>query len=167
MRKIEIDDELYTFILGKMRAFEETPSIVLRRELGLNGVVGVRSQLTPALVGRTVRGQDFSANRRERTGKGPKVDLVALISSGVLRDGQTLFLYDYQRKQVPGYEAKLASRFLIHEGRPFSMSDLARQFLQKEGYQSNSVRGPMHWGTAEGVTIRDMWEKHLERNGRH
>lgn len=168
MKTVQIDDDVYVYIVSKIKAFGETESAVLRRELGMTkafttplhrDTIAAHSRLHP--------NTELNAPTRERSRKSRKADLETLIARGALRVGQTLYLCDYQRKRVPGYEAQLTGRFLLYKDKPYSMSDLAKQLLKGLGYQSNSVRGPMFWCTADGITVKELWEKHLQGNGAH
>jgi hypothetical protein len=168
MKSIQIDNEVYAYLASKARPYEETtPNMTLRRLFGLeqtSATVISREVQTPT----TIQQSSMAMGRkRGRARNNPKVSIPTLINEGLVKRGQVLYLYDYRRKKIPNYEATLADWGLIWNGTHYSMSDLAKRFLQKEGYQSDSVRGPMHWGTADGVTIKDMWEKHRGRNGTH
>jgi len=44
------------------------------------------------------------------------------------------------------------------------MSKLAKRLLKREGYESNSVRGPAHWFTEDGVSIKDIWDRFLDNS---
>jgi hypothetical protein len=74
-----------------------------------------------------------------------------------MKEGQNLFLRDYQGHKVEGYEAVVSQGSLIWNGKKYSMSDLAKKILKKQGYRSDSVRGPMFWFTKDGVSIKDIW----------
>jgi hypothetical protein len=166
MRTIQIDDDVYNYIGTKAKPFEETtPNMTLRRLFGLS--ISHRQEVSvPVVTSMGVQQTDGRVSARLRQRKSQKTDLYALLSTGALREGQTLYLYDYQKKRARGYEAKLSGRFLMYEGKHYSMSELAKQLLKNLGYQSNSVRGPMFWGTADGCTIKELWEKYLAgKNG--
>lgn len=93
----------------------------------------------------------------------PKADLFDLTQAGLLRRGQKLFLHDYQGRRIPGMEAEVRSKQLVRDGRPYSMSRLATLLLGKQGYSSDSVRGPAHWFTEAGESVRALWEQY-QRN---
>jgi len=42
------------------------------------------------------------------------------------------------------------------------MSDLAVELLKQQGYQSDSVRGPMFWFNEDGASIKNIWEQYLK-----
>jgi hypothetical protein len=95
--------------------------------------------------------------------KAPKAELPTLVRSGQLKEGETLYLVDYQNTPVNDHQAVVNGKDLRFEGRTFSMSSLARELLQKAGYTSDSVRGPSHWATAKGTTITELWEDFLSK----
>jgi len=39
------------------------------------------------------------------------------------------------------------------------MSELAVIGLKAHGYGSDAASGPRHWHTADGLSIREIWEK--------
>lgn len=93
--------------------------------------------------------------------KAPKADLRLLISAGLLREGEPLYLIDYRGNRVNQYKAVVANGRLVFEGTQYSMSLLARDLLQKLGFQSAFVRGPAHWVNADGKSIKELWERYL------
>jgi len=72
-----------------------------------------------------------------------------------------MFLVDYQDNKLPQYRTAINGSSLKWQGQSYSMSDLARELLQKEGYSSSSVRGPAHWCTEDGVSVKNLWQQHL------
>ena len=98
--------------------------------------------------------------------KAPKANLLELICTGSIADGEAVSLVDYSGNAIPGYIAHVSSSQLTFEGRQFSMSELARRFLNEHGYQSQSIRGPAHWATANGKTIRDLWDTYLSERSK-
>ena len=102
----------------------------------------------------------------QRTRRQRNANLSELVSHGFLREGQFLFLMDYRGNRLSKYRAPIKGSYLEWEGRDRSMSDLARELLQKEGYDNNSFRGPNHWSTEDGVTVKRLWDQHLEANTR-
>lgn len=99
------------------------------------------------------------APRRKIRRKKPKADLGQLLEHGDLELGEKLHLIDYQNTRVPAAEAVLTDRGLRWEGSEYSMSKLAALLLKRAGYSANSVRGPAHWRTSEGVTVMELWER--------
>ena len=147
MRQIEIDDEVFAYLQGKALAFVDTPNLALRRIFRLDKQVN--------------KGVVVKPNAGMTRKKQPKASLTTLISSGLLNDGQAVFLVDYQDNKLPKYKAVVNSSSLKWQGHSYSMSDLARELLQKEGYSSSSVRGPAHWCTEDGITIKNLWQQYL------
>ncbi len=148
MRQIEIDDEVFAYLQSQALAFVDTPNLTLRRLFRLD---------TP--VKKLVLSNTTTGKLRK---KQPKANLPALISSDLLKDGQSVFLVDYQYNKLSQYRAIIDGASLKWQGRSYSMSDLARKLLQKEGYSSSSVRGPAHWCTEDGATIKKLWQQHLK-----
>jgi len=95
--------------------------------------------------------------------KAPKANLKELVRAGLLRDGQELVLVDYQSNKHQQFKARIAGGMLHFKGQHYSMSDLARDLLKKIGYQSDSVRGPTHWATVSGASVRDLWQQLREK----
>ena len=95
--------------------------------------------------------------------KAPKADLRELIQAGLLRNGEELYLIDYQGARVQQYKATVSGGYLQHKGQHYSMSDLARDLLKKVGVRSDAVRGPSHWANAKGVSVRDLWQQLLNK----
>jgi hypothetical protein len=147
MRKIEIDDEVFGYLQGQALAFVDTPNLTLRRLFQLD---------KPAPKTAVVK----TPTRKSRK-KQPKASLPTMISGGLLKEGQPVFLLDYQDNKLLQYRAAINGSSLKWQGQGYSMSDLAREFLQKEGYSSSSVRGPAHWCTEDGVSIKNLWQQHL------
>jgi hypothetical protein len=147
MKTIEIDDEVYACLQSKAIAYiEQNPNLTLRRLLGINKEE--KHQPRPqAFAGRT---------------KKPKADLKILLKAGLLKEGKKLVLRDYQGHELEGCEAIVSQGSLVWNGQKFSMSDLAKTLLKKQGYQSDSVRGPMFWFTKDGVNIKEIWARHLK-----
>lgn len=148
MRQIEIDDEVFAYLQSQALAFVDTPNLTLRRLFRLD---------TPA---KKPASSKTTAGKLRR--KQPKTNLPVLISSGLLKEGQPVFLVDYQDNKLSQYRAVINGASLKWQSRSYSMSDLARDLLQKEGYSSSSVRGPAHWCTEDGVTIKKLWQQHLK-----
>jgi len=151
MRKIEIDDEVFAFLQSKAIPYvESTPNLTLRRLFDLD-----KSEISPAK--RSISPKENSRRKQ------PKADLDKLIRSGLLKEGQVLFLHDYQGNRIPGYDVPIIEDNLRWEGRLYSMSKLAETLLKKKGYISNSVRGPAHWFTEDVVSIKDLWQYYLDK----
>lgn len=156
MRRIDIDDEIFAHLQGRAVPYVETPNDTLRRLLGLtieqNGnAPTAASEDPPATV------------RRRSARKRAKASLGFLVSAGMLKNGQKLFLHDYQGNRIRGAEATVGGHGIwsTERDRLYSMSDLAQELLKKEGYRSDSVRGPSHWYTHEGKSVTDLWDEYL------
>ncbi len=92
----------------------------------------------------------------------PKADLWDLRKAGLLIEGQTLHLRDYRGAAIPGAEATLSGvNKLAYKGGRYSMSALASELLMKAGFQAYSVRGPAHWYTEDGRSVKQLWEHYL------
>jgi hypothetical protein len=150
MRKIEVDEEVYTYLQNKAIPYVETnPNLTLRRLFNLNGEM----YLETGIPNKTSM---FSKKRK-------KTSLSILISDGSLDEGQTVDLVDYRGKILSGYRAQISGNSLLFEGRAYSMSKLAEICLKKEGYNSNSVQGPARWYTSDGRSIFEIWKNYLKR----
>ena len=150
MKKIDIDNEVFLFLQKKAIPFVDTPNLTLRRLLGLdekNEKVKIKNEIKPS----------------ELKKKGQKTSLDKLIRCGLLKEGQVLFLYDYQKKRIPGFDVPIIEDHLRWEGKLYSMSKLAEILLKQNGYNSNSVRGPAHWFTEDRNSIQKLWEYYLEK----
>jgi len=94
--------------------------------------------------------------------KQPKTDLSKLVQVGLLQEGQTLCLIDYQGKKIPGYDSTISGNKLLWNNELFSMSELARECLEKKGFSRESVRGPAHWSNADGISVKELWKQYLK-----
>lgn len=95
----------------------------------------------------------------------PNTDLPKLVEAGVLDDGQILYLYNYKHEKLKDeYKATISGKGLIYENKWFSMSPLAKDLLQVEGYSSDSVTGPEHWYTGRGVSVKELWDEYLAKH---
>lgn len=154
MTTIEVDGEVYRALESRVRSFGETPNTVLRREFGLDSV-SARSNLEQSL--------SKEATRKPKGGKAPKANLQDLVRVGFLANGQVLYMHDYQGNRIDGIEAKVRGNALEQEGSTHSMSALTRKHMKYQGYESDSYRGPQFWYTAEGKSVRDLWDEYLKR----
>lgn len=145
MRKIEVDDEVYAYLESTVSRFFETPNQILRRILNLG-----KSEVSPPEI--------------QKQQKRPKANLSDLVKVGLLQENQKLFLHDYQGNKIDGYEATLFQGSLAWKNQSYSMSGLAKILLKQKGYASDSIRGPAHWYTSDGISIKDIWESFLEKN---
>lgn len=154
MRNIEIDDEVFGYLQSKAVPFVETPNLTLRRLFSLNGKP-VKSEKTSSQII-----QDKRLGRVRK--KQPKTDLFKLIQVGLLQEGQTLYLLDYQGKKIAGYDSIISGKNLFWNNERYSMSELAKECLKKEGFSSESVRGPAHWSNSDGISVKELWDQYLK-----
>lgn len=162
MPTIQIDDEIFVLLQKNAKPFVDSPNSTLRRMLGLraNGAAATPAGATDDLEQPL---KEAMAGRRTRT---PKADLKALVQAGLLRDGERLCLVDYQGKRITQYEAVVSGALLEFNGQHYTMSNLAQELLKKVGFKSDSVRGPSHWVTAKNVSIKDLWQKLMDRHAK-
>lgn len=150
MRTIQVDDDVYRSLEAHAQGFSDSPNAVLRRVLG----VGPKAERSSAkLAVRAIR---------SRRGKAPKTNLRDLVRVGSLSEGQKLFMHDYQGNRIDGVQANVSGNSLEFEGELLSMSALTRNVMQRQGYQSDSYRGPHFWFTAEGKSVRELWDEYLK-----
>lgn len=159
MPTIQIDDEVFELLQKNAKPFVDSPNTTLRRMLDLrvNGAT-VKPAEAPDDLGQLLK----EAMAKRRT-KAPKANLKALIQAGLLRNGERLYLVDYQGKRVGQYEAVVSGALLEFKGQHYTMSNLAQELLKKVGFKSDSVRGPSHWVTAKNVSIKDIWQQLLDK----
>lgn len=161
MQTIQIDSDVFAILQKNAQPFIDTPNSTLRRLLGVD--LATTSTEMKRDQGDDVLDQLLKDSMDRVRSKAPKAELGKLVSAGLLKDGELLFLVDYANKIVPECEAKISGSLLVFKGKPYSMSKLAQELLQKVGYKANDVRGPSHWVTAGGDSITGLWEKH-QRN---
>lgn len=155
MKTIEIDDEVYGYLQSNAIPYIETPNATLRRLLFDEKTISTDSNNQS----KKVKPRSDSNQSRKRQ---PNTDLQKLSQFDLIQEGQTLYLHDYQGNRVNGYEAIVSGKKLKTEGELFSMSELAKECLQKEGFNSDSVRGPAHWYNSDGVSMKDLWSQYLK-----
>ena len=145
---IPVDSQTHAYISGYAAARGISLAQAVRSLAGLDEV----SESPP----RPVHAAPSSGASRQ-----PRVQLGLLREAGLLRNGQTLYLHDFRGQRVEGAECAVYHENLKWKNKQYSMSRLAGILLKAEGYQADSVRGPAHWYTEEGVRITDLWEKYL------
>lgn len=153
--RIDIDEDVFHHLQSKAIAYVESPNDTLRRLLGMT------TRSTPQKANSAIIGIRTASRR-------PKASLGRLIKAGLIKNGQKLYLHDYQGRQVPGIEAYVGGDGIFaspERKRLYSMSDLAGEILKKNGYKADAVRGPSHWFTENGKSITQLWEAHLDQNG--
>jgi len=153
MKTIDVDDEVYAYLQSRAIPYTETkPNSTLRRLFNLN---------TKTSFGNISEGQ--INQYKEKTGKKQKANLRKLVEAGLLKEGQALYLYDYQGRKIEGYEVIISCNSLLFNGISYSMSKLAKEGLKEKGFTSESVRGPMHWYNSDGISIKELWSHYLNR----
>ena len=156
MKTIEIDDELFGYLQSKAIPFVETPNLTLRRLL-------LGDKPSPESRQRGVPVTAQTAKKVRQSKKQPKTDLPKLIQSGLLNEGQILYLYDYQTNKIDGYEATISGKSLLWNDDSYSMSELAKELLKEVGFRSESVRGPAHWYNSDGISVKELWKQYLKK----
>lgn len=156
MQTIEIDDEVFGYLQSKAIPFVETPNLTLRRLLLGDGTKLKENRL---IVSKPVQSPQIIRKGKKQ----PKTDLPKLVQSGLLTEGQILYLYDYQGNKIQGYEAKISGKNLFWNNKLFSMSELSKELLKKVGFSSDSVRGPAHWYNSDGISVKDLWHQYLKK----
>ncbi|HET7306670.1 MAG TPA: hypothetical protein VFK24_02490 [Gammaproteobacteria bacterium] len=160
MKTIQVDDEVFECIRSAAVAFEDTtPNDALRRIFGIRS----RPRKQGGVADLDHMLDDLLAKAPRKRTKAPKADLSELIHKGFVSDGELLSLLNYKNERVHGRTAQISGSRLSYEGRHYSMSELARLLLKKEGFDSKAVRGPAHWANAEGKTISDLWNDLMAR----
>lgn len=154
MRMIEVDKEVYGWLEKQVQGFSDTPNAVLRRLLG----IGTGATALPRLS------EAPPTSSRNARSKAPKTNLKELTRAKMLSEGQMLYLRDYQAKPVLGVHAVIRSNSLEYRGRLYSMSALTRELMKDQGYANDSYRGPQFWYTADGKSIKDIWDTYLKEN---
>lgn len=151
MRSIRIEDDVYRHIQSLAIPFEETePNQTLKRFFGLDATASAPAARTAAIK------RSRPAVRRK-----PKANLQELVASGALSEGQKLTLTDYSGNVLDDYSAVISGTNLVYEGRTYSMSALANRLLNDLGYTTSSTRGPTHWVTTSGKSIKTFWDEYL------
>lgn len=163
MQTIQIDTDVFAHLQKNARPFVDTPNSTLRRLLGIDASTVQPRKKSPSspdaeLDALLAESMAIAATRA----KAPKADLQLLSQKGFLRNDQKLYLIDYQGNRVPKISAAISGADLTYNGQRYSMSNLAQQLLGQAGFKSNAVRGPAHWATDDGKTIKDLWQQYLD-----
>jgi len=169
MESIKIDNDVFAHLQKHARPFVDTPNSTLRRLLGIGSTAAAtRTEKSSPTVDAELEEllAESLAAARNRS-KAPKADLEVLIQSALLRNGQKLYLVDYQGNKVQKLSpAVISGGDVIFNNQRYSMSSLAQELLAKVGFKSNSVRGPAHWVTEDGKSIKELWQQYLDRNAK-
>lgn len=164
MQSIQIDTDVFTFLQKNAIPLVDTPNTILRR------LLGIEEQVKAAQLTSTKDEFDLDQLLREsvknRRTRAPNANLKTLVSAGFLREGERLFLVDYQDQKIAGCEATVSGPLLSSKGQSSSMSKLAQEQLKKVGFESESVRGPSHWVNAKGVSVGKLWQQFTEQQAK-
>ena len=162
METIEIDTDVFTYLQKHARPFVDTPNSTLRRLLGIDVSTSQIKKKSPPLLDADL--EELLAKNLTGTAKrtkAPKADLQLLVRKGFIQNGQKLHLIDYHGNRIQNASASIMGSDLIYNDRRYSMSNLAQELLIQMGFKSESVRGPAHWVTDEGNSIKDLWQQYL------
>lgn len=159
MNTIQVDDEVFAILQKNAKPFVDTPNSALRRllDLRVNGTVAPKGDTDSDLA------KFLEEATSVRRSKAPKADLKLLVHAGLLRNGEHLYLVDYQGNRVGQFEAVVSGALLEFKGQHVTMSNLAQELLKKVGFKSDAVRGPAHWVNSKGVTVKDLWQQLLDK----
>jgi len=163
METIQIDKDVFAFLQSNAKPFIDTPNSTLRRLFKID-------EIEVSAHNKNSTSSDFDelddslAESMAFRKKAPKADLKVLVNKGALLNGQNLYLVDYQGNKVDGISASITNNRLFYNNQSYSMSELAEALLKKIGFASNSVRGPAHWVTDDGKSIKDLWLLHLKES---
>ena len=168
MESIKIDNDVFAHLQKHARPFVDTPNSTLRRLLGIDTAVGTASlkKTPPAADPELEELLAESPAAASSRSKAPKADLEVLVKKGFLQNGQKLYLVDYQSNRVQKLFAVISGGDVIYNNQRYSMSNLAQELLANVGFKSNSVRGPAHWMTDDGKSIKDLWQQHLDQSSK-
>lgn len=151
MKNIEIDDEVYRYLQVKAIPYvEKNPNDTLRRLFGIERQspkpVPIRPPLKPP--------------------KKPKADLQKLVLSGLLEEGQEVFLNYKEMNLSKEYVATVSQNHLLWNGKFYTMTGLVKFILRQEekAIPSEAYRGPEYWYTNHNRNIKDLWEQYLKNN---
>lgn len=151
-RKIEVDEQVYSYLLKNIKDFNETPNSVLRRLFRLGSSPGLLD------TGTTEEDGDLISDKSKRK---PQTKISELVNKGYLGDGEKLHL---KINDVVVCTAKIQGDLLDWQSRQYSMSALAVKFLQEQGYETEHARGPAYWFTNEGISVKELWDEYLEKH---
>ena len=170
MESIKIDNDVFAHLQKHARPFVDTPNSTLRRLLNIDGAATATKsgKPSPAVDAELEELLAESLAAARSRSKAPKADLEKLIQAALLRNGQKLYLVDYQGNKVQKLSpAVISGGDVIFNNQHYSMSNLAQELLAKVGFKSNSVRGPAHWVTDDGKSVKDLWQQYLDRNAKN
>lgn len=153
MRSIEVDEDVYAYLINNIVEFGEEANDVLRRLLGLkNQETALPAELTKA------RSQKATTENKRK----PQARLSELVDAGFLKKNQLLFLF-FGEDLVA--EAQIRGDKLIWDNKSWSMSALALHHLREHGFNYAAARGPAFWFASkdeDGKSIAELWDAYLE-----
>lgn len=106
----------------------------------------------------------------EFIGKASKVTLQELVDAGLIKDGQTLFLFHNQRISDEQVRIVASSNKVRYkkDNKLYTTSDLSLNLLKKHnliGSERTSTRGPLHWQTEDGKILNELNEQVRQKRG--
>lgn len=146
MFSIEIDAELYAYLKQHIEDFGETPNRVIKRLLGLT---------LASADSLPLKSQEALPAKKSGLKRRPQTSLSRLVNEGKLEPDEELRLI-INGKEV--CRAKIDGDLISCDNKRFSMSGLAVKFLKKEGYNTKHARGPAFWYTAQGKSVKELWD---------
>ncbi len=168
MESIKIDNDVFAHLQKHARPFVDTPNSTLRRLLNIDSVTSTKSgKPSPSVDAELEELLAESLAAASSRSKAPKADMEKLTQAALLRNGQKLYLVDYQGNKVQKLSpAVISGGDLVFNNQHYSMSNLAQELLAKGGFKSKSVPGPAHWVTDDGKSIKDLWQQYLDRSAK-
>lgn len=162
MQTFSVEDDVIAMVwqAAKPRPFETlTFNDALRRILIKQSVLEIsgRNADVSDLLRDELNNNSFARKRA------PRADLQQLVKLGKLKEGQRLYFVDYRGNLDKDVYASISGQDIIFEGHHYSMTALARNFLQKSGYVGGAVRGPAHWALQDGSRVCDIWQATLNQ----
>ena len=102
--------------------------------------------------------------------KAKRVTLKELVDAGLIKDGQTLFLFYNERISDEQVQIAASSNKVKYkkDSKLYTTSDLALNLLKKHkliGSDRTSIRGPLHWQTEDGKILNDLNEQVRRKRG--
>lgn len=142
MKRIDVDEEVFSYLQSKAIPFVENPNMTIRRLLKI--------------------GYSEPRNNRNLKRK-PKVELDILVQNGLVKNGEKLYLHDYRQSKLSECVATVQNGRLSFNNKLYSMSRLAKELLNKAGYKIKEIQGPAHWYNESGISIKEIWDQYLKR----
>ncbi len=143
---VEVDEEVYNYLVDNINDFGEPPNAVLRRLLGLERVKG-----NTRTASRDNHQQELPIKRR------PKTRLSTLVRNNFLNKDDNLTLVIDGKEII---KAKIDGDSVLYNNKKYSMSALAVEFLRKAGYDTYAARGPAYWFKNDN-SVMVLWDEYL------